>query len=35
MYNFLIDKKTFLHDKKLIKNSNYLLYILKNFVKID
>ena len=35
MYNFLIDKKTFLHDKKLIKNSHYLLYILKNFESID
>lgn len=35
MYNFIIDKKTFLLDKKLIKNSHYLMYILKNFLTID
>jgi hypothetical protein len=35
MYNFIIDKKTFLHDRKLIKNSHYLMYILKNFMDID
>lgn len=35
MYNFIIDKKTFLHDKKLIKNSHHLMYILKNFMSID
>ena len=35
MYNFIIDKKTFLLDKKLIKNSHYLMYILKNFESID
>ena len=35
MYDFIINKRTFLHDKKLISDSQYLNYILKNFMNLD